>query len=103
MPEYTKQDLNKALNNIRNSKSIRQASRDWGVPDTTLRNRKKGGEGHLIAAQSQQRLSPSQEEHLSNWVLAQEALGVPLSHGQIRQFVIRVLKIKGDSKPLGKR
>ncbi len=66
MPEYTEQDLNKALNNIRNGKSIRQASRDWGVPDTTLRNRKKGGEGHLIAAQSQQRLSPSQEEHLSN-------------------------------------
>ncbi len=66
MPQYTEQDLNEALNDIRNSKSIRQASRDWGVPDTTLRNRKKGGESYFIAAQSQQRLSPSQEEHLSN-------------------------------------
>jgi hypothetical protein len=28
MPEYTEQDLNKALNDIRNGKSTRQASRD---------------------------------------------------------------------------
>ena len=33
-----------------------------------------------------------QEEHLSTWVLAQEALGVPLTHGQIRQFASRLLQ-----------
>jgi hypothetical protein len=36
-------------------------------------------------------------------VLAQEALGVLLTHGQIRQFANQVLEIKGDSKLLGKR
>ena len=35
--------------------------------------------------------------------MAQEALGVPLTHGQIRQFVSRLLVIKGDHKKLGKR
>jgi dsRNA-specific ribonuclease len=66
MPQYTEQDLHEALNDIRNGKSLRQASQDWGVPTTTLYNRNKGREPHNIAAQSQQRLSPSQEEHLSN-------------------------------------
>ncbi len=36
-------------------------------------------------------------------MLAQEALGVLLTHGQIRQFANQVLEIKGDSKLLGKR
>ncbi len=36
-------------------------------------------------------------------MLAQEALGVLLTHSQIRQFANRVLEIKGDSKLLGKR
>jgi 4-hydroxybenzoate polyprenyltransferase len=35
--------------------------------------------------------------------LTQEALGVPLTHGQIRQFATRLLEIKGDHKKLGKR
>jgi 4-hydroxybenzoate polyprenyltransferase len=43
-----------------------------------------------------------QEEHLSTWVLAQEALGVPLTHGQIREFASRLLVIKGDYKVLEK-
>ena len=44
-----------------------------------------------------------QEDHLSTWVLTQEALGVPVTHGQIREFAGRVLAIKGDYKPIGKR
>jgi len=103
MYQYTEQDLRAALSDIRNGKSLRQASREWGVPSSTLSSRNRGQESHTIAAESQQRLSPSQEEHLSNWVLAQEALGVPLTHGQIRQFAGRLLLIKGDNQPLGKR
>jgi hypothetical protein len=82
---------------------LRQANRDWGVPVSTLQNHTKGTESHDIAAESQQRLSKIQEEHLTAWVLAQEALGVPLTHGQIRQFAGRLLKIKGDHRELGKR
>lgn len=35
--------------------------------------------------------------------MAQEALGVPLTYGQIRQFASRLLVIKGDRKELRKR
>jgi 4-hydroxybenzoate polyprenyltransferase len=44
-----------------------------------------------------------QEDHLSTWILAQEALGVPLTHGQIKQFANRVLEIKGDHQKLGEK
>ena len=82
---------------------MRLASREWGIPLTTLFGRNQGRENHTQASETQQRLSPSQEEHLSTWVLAQEALGVPLSHGQIKQFAGRLLVIKGETQELGKR
>ena len=70
---------------------------------STLRHRNQGTESRTIAAENQQRLSKIQEDHLTTWVLAQEALGVPVTHGQIREFAGRVLAIKGDPKPIGKR
>ena len=82
--QYTEQDLLAALRDVRNGKPLRQAHREWGVPFSTLQNRNQGSESHTFAAESQQRLSKIQEEHLSTWILAQEALGVPLTHGQIR-------------------
>jgi 4-hydroxybenzoate polyprenyltransferase len=103
MHSYTEQDLLAALNDVKNGKSVKLACQEWGVPRSTLRNRNQGQESHTIAAESQQRLSKIQEEHLTSWILAQEALGVPLTHGQIRQFVCRLLVIKGDHKNLGKR
>ena len=103
MPTYTEQDLLTALNDVKNGKSVKRAYKDWGVPRSILRDHNQGRESHTIAAESQQRLSDIQEEHLTTWILAQEALGVPLTHGQIRQFVCRLLIIKGDHKNLGKR
>ena len=103
MHQYTEHDLLAALSDVRNGKSLRLASREWGIPLSTLYNRNKGYESHTIGAKNQQRLPPNQEEHLSTWVLAQEALGVPLTHGQIRQFASRLLVIKGDNQELGIR
>ena len=65
--------------------------------------RTKGSESHSNAAESQQRLSRVQEEHLTQWVLTQEALGLPPTHAQIREFAQRVLAIKGDYQLLRKR
>ena len=92
-----------AINDVKNGKSICQASQDWGVPSSTLSDRIRGQENHNQASQSQQRLSTSQEERLTTWILAQEALGSPLTHVQIRQFADRLLIIKGDTQKLGKR
>jgi hypothetical protein len=103
MHQYTEHDLLTAVNDVRNGKYLRLASQEWGVPLSTLQNRDHGREKHALASESQQRLSKIQEEHLSAWILAQEALGVLLTHGQIRQFASRLLVIKGDHKELGKR
>jgi 4-hydroxybenzoate polyprenyltransferase len=51
----------------------------------------------------QQRLSTVQEERLTEWVLTQESLGLGPTHGQIRDFTGRILRARGDNKPLGKR
>ena len=103
MRRYTQEDVLAALADIRNRKSIRTAVNDWGVPYSTIRDRRKGSTNHVLAAESQQRLSTAQEEHLTSWILAQEALGLLLTYGQIREFARRLLVIKGDQKELGKR
>ena len=103
MPQYTEDDVSSALDDIMNGKFLRQAAKDWGVPPSTLQSRINGTENHSKAAESQQRLSRAQENHLADWAIAQEALGVPLTHAQIKEFGQRLLVLKGDNKPLGKR
>jgi 4-hydroxybenzoate polyprenyltransferase len=103
MPQYTEDDIAQAIKDVANGAALKSAAKEWGVPPNTLRDRIKGSEGHSIAAESQQRLSRVQEDHLANWILAQEALGVPLTHAQIKEFAQRLLVLKGDPRPLGKR
>ena len=102
MAPYTEEDLNEALNAVAGGQSIRKAALDWGVPRTTLQDRVTGAEPRQEAAQGLQRLSPVQEGHLATWIAAQEALGLPLTHAQIRQFANRILKIKKEKDRVGK-
>ena len=69
MSRYTEQDVLLALADIRNRKSERAACLDHDIPRSTIYGRNKESENHVLAAESQQRLSMVQEEHLSNWVL----------------------------------
>jgi hypothetical protein len=73
-----------ALDDARNRKSLRLASREWGVLLSTLQNRNHGREQHALASESQERLLKIQEKHLSTWVLAQEALGVPVARSEFQ-------------------
>ena len=103
MRRYTEEDVLAALANIRNRKSIRTAVNDWGVSYSTIRDRRKGSTNHVLAAESQQRLSTAQKKHLTSWILAQEALGLLLTYGQIREFACRLLIIKKNQKKLEKQ
>ena len=103
MPRYTEDDIAQAIKDTTNGKSLRLAAREQGVPYPILRGRIEGGENHSNTVESQQRLSRVQEDHLANWVLTQEALGVPLTYTQIKEFAQRLLILKGDYKSLGKR
>lgn len=103
MPQYTEDDLNEAINAIQNGASIRQASKDWGIPKSTLSNRIKGSQPKgVYERHGQQKLSIEQEDHLSKWILTQEALGLPVTHTQIRLFANRVLKASGSNQTIGR-
>jgi hypothetical protein len=50
-----------------------------------------------------QQLSPKQEEHLTRWILQQEALNYAPTHAQVRAIATSILKQVGDDRPLGKK
>ena len=65
-PLYTEEDVQDALNDIANGKSMRKASADWGVPRTTLTDRISGRVSRAEAKALDQRLSPIQEQRLTD-------------------------------------
>ncbi|OAQ65585.1 transposase [Purpureocillium lilacinum] len=56
----------------------------------TLFNRLHGRECRKDAFSPLQRLSQTQENQLTEWVLIQDALGLPPTHSQIKQFAQRI-------------
>ncbi|KAM4062753.1 Tc5 transposase DNA-binding domain-containing protein [Hirsutella rhossiliensis] len=53
-----------------------------------------GHECRKDAFSALQRLSQTQEKQLTEWILIQDALGLPPTHSQIRQFAQRMLAVK---------
>ncbi|KAM4063872.1 Tc5 transposase DNA-binding domain-containing protein [Hirsutella rhossiliensis] len=100
--KYTESDIHSALEAIANGGSAKKAARDWGVLRATLYNRMHGHECRKDAFSALQRLYQTQEKQLTEWILIQDALGLPPTHSQIRQFAQRMLAVKGDHTPLGK-
>ena len=68
-----------------------------------MSDRLNGRVSQMEAQEPHQRLSPVQEQRLTDWILTQETLGQNPTHSQIRAFAGRVLAAKGDAVPLGKR
>ena len=86
-----------------NGRSVRKACLDWGVPRGTIQDRIKGSVSRKEASEPFQRLSPVQEQRLTDWVLVQEALGRSPTYIQIRALAGRILATRKDTIPLGKR
>ncbi|KAK2773435.1 transposase [Colletotrichum kahawae] len=68
MPSYTENDIINALKAIANGQSIKKAAFEHGMPRLTLQYRMKGVQTRDIAFSDLQRLSPTQESHLAEWV-----------------------------------
>ncbi|XP_044720144.1 DDE superfamily endonuclease domain-containing protein [Hirsutella rhossiliensis] len=98
---FIQSDIHSALEAIANGGSAKKAARDWGVEGNSY-NRMHGHECRKDAFSALQRLSQTQEKQLTEWILIQDALGLPPTHSQIRQFAQRMLAVKGDHTPLGK-
>lgn len=102
MPSYSEEDILAAIQDIESGISQRVASQRWRIPRSTLRHRCKGGLNINEASECRQRLSKEQESHLAQWISVQNALGLPPTHQQIKEFAERVVKAGGDNIPLGK-
>ena len=102
MPQYTESDISQALDAVTNGQSVQRAALEWGIPRSTLKNRLKGHQARFSAFSELQRLSPTDESQLAEWIRIQAALGLPPTHQQLKSFAERILRIHGDLKPLGK-
>lgn len=82
--------------------TVAAAAREYGIPRTTLASRLQGHQTQQTSHQHQQRLTPAQEEFLADWILEEDAHGAPPSHTRAREMAIQVLRMNGDTAPLGK-
>lgn len=93
---YTEEDIHKALSRVRGGCSIRKASRDFGIPRSTITTRLLGGRSRKEALAHHQILSLVEENHLITWVMSQIALGVPPTQPQLVELVNQVLHARGE-------
>ena len=75
----------------------------YGLPRSTLQERIKGRKNARESHAHQQRLAPEQEEFLVEWILEEDQRGYPPSHSRAREMAARVLRMNGDTKPIGKK
>ena len=66
--------------------SIRQAAKAYNVPRSTLADRQHGKPPRSAAHEQQQRLTPAQEEFLTEWILEQDLQGLAPSHTRVREM-----------------
>jgi hypothetical protein len=82
--------------------SIRQAAKAYNVSRSTLANRQHSKPTRSVAHEQQQRLTPAQEEFLTEWIFEQDLQGYAPSHTRVREMAARILRMDGDAEPLGK-
>ncbi|KAJ3566248.1 hypothetical protein NPX13_g7210 [Xylaria arbuscula] len=103
MPPYSENDVLAAVAAISNGVSLRKASREYGVPRTTLQDRIMGVRPKTIAYRDRQKLSVVQEDTLARWVTTQSSLGQHPDHQELRRYALEMLKAAGEPEQLGKR
>ena len=77
------------------------AAKAYGVPYLTFRSRLNGCTNPRASHKHQQRLTPLQEESLVNWILEEDARGSPPIHTRAREMATHILRMNGDTRPLG--
>ena len=70
MPSYTEADIEEAIQEVYEGRSVRKASIAHGIPYSTLKDRLHSAQTRTESHVHQQRLSPIQEKRLVDWILA---------------------------------
>lgn len=104
MPNYTQEQLEKAVHDVRVlGHSQQSAAKANGVPKSTLLGRLRGKKSSKFSHAAYQRLSQFQEKVLVSWIMAQHSTGAAPTQKQIMTLVARLLREQGDHEPLGKQ
>jgi len=93
--------IQSAIADVESGVSQRKAADYNGVARSTLQERLNGRQGHAIAHQDQQRLTPEQEDFLADWIISEDARNQAPSPQRIRQMAARIICMSGDREPLG--
>ena len=102
MPSYTENALEKALDALSKGESMRRVACDYGIPRATLHDRRAGRQPRSDAHAYRQKLSPTQESRLAEWIRVQDALGLAPTHAQIRTFASCILLAGSSATGVGK-
>nr|ABG26270.1 transposase [Ophiostoma ulmi] len=102
MHDYTEDDLQAAINAVKNNTSFRDASKQYGVPFSTIPSRVCGSKPRSLAFQSFQKLSEAQETRLANWIIIQGTLGRPPTHSQVKAVAASLIGASAGEKVIGK-
>jgi hypothetical protein len=100
---YTEEDLQAAVASVNDGISLRKASEQWGIPQTTIHGRIRGGRSQKECKIRYQRLSPEQEIRLAGWAEVQREIGCEPTRLQLKAVAQRMLAADGITTPLGKR
>ena len=82
--------------------SVRAAAKAYGLPKSTLQRYYNGGTTRVISHQHRQRLTPSQEDFLAQWILDEDKRGRPPTRARVREMATRILLMNEDTNKLGK-
>ena len=65
-------------------------------------DRRRGLQTRRVSHQPWQRLTPEQEDFLVEWILEEDGRGAPPSHARAKEMANRILRMNGDTHPVGK-
>jgi hypothetical protein len=99
MPSYTEEDVTNALNVLVNSehRSIRQAALAFGIPSSTLHNRRRKPKSRKESHVSQQILTPIEESILENWIYHAAKLGALITLQLVKILASEIQSERGSN------
>lgn len=96
--------MDSAMDLMCDGSSLRAAAKAYGIPPQTLSDRlEQKSQPKKGSNESQQRLSDTAEKRIVDWILKQERLGYAPTASAVKKVVSRLLLLKGDLRPLGKK
>lgn len=90
MKTYTEVEVHDALVAVVDGLLMRQASKTFHIPRSTLRSRLAGKQSHRDAADPQRILSDIQEDRLTDFLMNQASLGHALTRWETRALGARL-------------